>query len=109
MLHVYSSGTRLVKWHTQLFPYFYLLCALAQFQVRRGADRAEIYSLAFSSSAQWLAVSSDKGTVHVFSLKVDSGSLGSDGSRGASEPSNASPSAVSHLSFIKGSQCVLHP
>ena len=39
-------------------------------EVRRGADRAEIYSLAFSSTAQWLTVSSDKGTVHVFSLKV---------------------------------------
>ena len=42
-------------------------------QVRRGADRAEIYSLAFSSNAEWLAVSSDKGTVHVFGLKVNSG------------------------------------
>jgi WD40 repeat protein len=41
-------------------------------EVRRGADRAEIYSIAFSSTAQWLAVSSDKGTVHVFNLKVDS-------------------------------------
>ncbi|CDY11447.1 BnaA09g40130D [Brassica napus] len=42
-------------------------------EVRRGADRAEIYSLAFSSNAEWLAVSSDKGTVHVFGLKVNSG------------------------------------
>ncbi|KAL2345396.1 hypothetical protein Fmac_006681 [Flemingia macrophylla] len=41
-------------------------------EVRRGANVAEIYSLAFSSTAQWLAVSSDKGTVHVFSLKVNS-------------------------------------
>ncbi|MBA0652906.1 hypothetical protein Goklo_020129 [Gossypium klotzschianum] len=45
-------------------------------EVRRGADRAEIYSLAFSSNAQWLAVSSDKGTVHVFSLKINGGSPG---------------------------------
>ncbi|KAK8476406.1 hypothetical protein V6N11_075729 [Hibiscus sabdariffa] len=50
-------------------------------EVRRGSDRAEIYSLAFSSTAQWLAVSSDKGTVHVFSLKVDSAVLGDDRSR----------------------------
>ncbi|KAK9055816.1 hypothetical protein SSX86_026901 [Deinandra increscens subsp. villosa] len=36
--------------------------------VRRGADRAEIYSLSFSPTAEWLAVSSDKGTIHVFSV-----------------------------------------
>ncbi|KAI3889522.1 hypothetical protein MKW92_034372 [Papaver armeniacum] len=40
-------------------------------EVRRGADRAEIYSLAFSRNTQWLAVSSNKGTVHVFRLKVN--------------------------------------
>ncbi|XP_047979587.1 autophagy-related protein 18a-like [Salvia hispanica] len=70
-------------------------------EVRRGADRAEIYSMAFSSTAQWLAVSSDKGTVHVFSLKVNSGNVGSE--RSNSPPDN--PSAVmpgSSLSFIKG-------
>nr|XP_016509716.1 PREDICTED: autophagy-related protein 18a-like [Nicotiana tabacum] len=71
-------------------------------EVRRGADRAEIYSLAFSSTAQWLAVSSDKGTVHVFNLKVDSAALGVDRPRGASESNATSPSAVSHLSFIRG-------
>ncbi|XP_076889017.1 autophagy-related protein 18a-like [Bidens hawaiensis] len=37
-------------------------------EVRRGADRAEIYSLSFSPTAEWLAVSSDKGTIHVFSV-----------------------------------------
>ncbi len=35
-------------------------------ELRRGADRAEIYSLAFNYNSMWLAVSSDKGTVHVF-------------------------------------------
>ncbi|XP_049409039.1 autophagy-related protein 18a [Solanum stenotomum] len=71
-------------------------------EVRRGADRAEIYSLAFSPTAQWLAVSSDKGTVHVFNLKVDSAALGVDRPRGASESNATSPSAGSHLSFIRG-------
>ncbi|RDX86125.1 Autophagy-related protein 18a, partial [Mucuna pruriens] len=71
-------------------------------EVRRGADRAEIYSLAFSPTAQWLAVSSDKGTVHVFNLKVDSGLLGLDRSHSTSEANPANPSAVSSLSFIKG-------
>ena len=38
-------------------------------QLRRGADTATIYSIAFSPISSWLAVSSDKGTVHVFALK----------------------------------------
>ncbi|KAE8665465.1 Autophagy-related protein 18a [Hibiscus syriacus] len=68
-------------------------------EVRRGADRAEIYSLAFSSNAQWLAVSSDKGTVHVFGLKLNARSPSSTQSRSATDPV-ASPH--SSLSFIKG-------
>lgn len=39
-------------------------------QVRRGVDRAEIYSIALSPNVQWLAVSSDRGTVHIFGLRV---------------------------------------
>ncbi|KAF4364752.1 hypothetical protein F8388_018428 [Cannabis sativa] len=70
-------------------------------EVRRGADRAEIYSLAFSSTAQWLAVSSDKGTVHVFSLKVDSGLLANDLSRTTPDSSLSNPSAIPSLSFMK--------
>lgn len=71
-------------------------------QVRRGADRAEIQSLAFSSAAQWLAVSSDKGTVHVFSLHVDSGALANERPRSPSEPNLSNPSAIPSLSFMKG-------
>ncbi|KAG6703880.1 hypothetical protein I3842_07G107100 [Carya illinoinensis] len=71
-------------------------------EVRRGTDQADIYSLAFSSTAQWLAVTSDKGTVHVFNLKVNPGLEGGD------EPQNASDADVtvtklsSPLSFIQG-------
>ncbi|OVA04316.1 WD40 repeat [Macleaya cordata] len=71
-------------------------------EVRRGADRAEIYSLAFSSTAQWLAVSSDKGTVHVFSLKVNPGSSGNDKSTSASDHNLSVPSSSSSFSFIRG-------
>ncbi|KDP23490.1 hypothetical protein JCGZ_23323 [Jatropha curcas] len=74
-------------------------------EVRRGADRAEIYSLAFSSNAQWLALSSEKGTVHVFSLKVDSGSLvtlANDRSHVASEPNQSGGLGISSLSILKG-------
>lgn len=38
-------------------------------ELRRGADHAEIQSICFSpKTAQWLAVSSDKGTVHIFKI-----------------------------------------
>jgi WD40 repeat protein len=37
-------------------------------ELRRGVDRAEIYSIAFSPNSTWLGVSSDKGTVHIYSL-----------------------------------------
>lgn len=37
-------------------------------EMRRGADSAVICSICFHPSSEWLAVSSDKGTVHVFSL-----------------------------------------
>ncbi|RHZ77829.1 hypothetical protein Glove_172g49 [Diversispora epigaea] len=37
-------------------------------ELRRGVDRAEIYSIAFSQDSKRLCVSSDKGTVHVFNL-----------------------------------------
>ncbi|KAK3007856.1 hypothetical protein RJ639_014585, partial [Escallonia herrerae] len=70
-------------------------------EVRRGADRAEIYSLAFSSTAQWLAVSSDKGTVHVFSLKANIGNLGTDKLKSTETNLAVTPSNSSR-SFIKG-------
>ncbi|KAK1319487.1 Autophagy-related protein 18a [Acorus calamus] len=70
-------------------------------EVRRGADRAEIYSLAFSANTQWLAVSSDKGTVHVFSLKANPGIAGNDKPHDASDSNQGSP-VGSPLSFIKG-------
>eukprot|EP01006_Ploeotia_vitrea_P044428 TRINITY_DN66830_c13_g9_i2.p1 TRINITY_DN66830_c13_g9~~TRINITY_DN66830_c13_g9_i2.p1 ORF type:complete len:398 (-),score=196.98 TRINITY_DN66830_c13_g9_i2:67-1260(-) len=37
-------------------------------ELRRGADKAVIYSIAFNYNTQWLATSSDKGTIHVFKL-----------------------------------------
>jgi len=39
-------------------------------ELRRGADQANIQSLCFSpKTAKWLAVSSDKGTTHIFKIK----------------------------------------
>jgi WD40 repeat protein len=74
-------------------------------QVRRGADRAEIYSLAFSNNLQYLAVSSDKGTIHVFNLKINVGLTTNDKPLPAPEPDvpHMSPS----FSFIKGKFIIL--
>ncbi|KAL4423750.1 hypothetical protein ABPG75_001051 [Micractinium tetrahymenae] len=57
-------------------------------ELRRGSDPAVIYSLAFSRGDQpaWVAVTSDKGTAHVFSLsgrKQQQGSGGSEGGNGS--------------------------
>ncbi|XP_028775928.1 autophagy-related protein 18a-like [Neltuma alba] len=73
-------------------------------EVRRGANAAEIYSLAFSSTAEWLGVSSDKGTVHVFSLKVNSSGPQHEKSQSTSNSNAAVTPSRSSLSFknLKG-------
>ena len=38
-------------------------------EVRRGSDKAEIYSLSFDKNSNWIACSSDKGTVHIFGVQ----------------------------------------
>jgi WD40 repeat protein len=35
-------------------------------ELRRGTEAARIYSIVFSENSDWLAVTSDKGTVHIF-------------------------------------------
>ena len=49
---------------------FHCDCLLQE--LRRGADPARIYSIAFAKgdAPEWLAMSSDKGTVHVFKLSM---------------------------------------
>lgn len=37
-------------------------------ELRRGMDKADIHSISFDSTCSWLACTSDKGTVHIFSL-----------------------------------------
>ncbi|KAK4801177.1 hypothetical protein SAY86_021664 [Trapa natans] len=46
-------------------------------EVRRGVDRAEISSISLSPNAQWLVVASDKGTIHIFRLRVRVGGVDS--------------------------------
>lgn len=37
-------------------------------EVRRGSKNSEIYSICFNATSEFLACSSDRGTIHVFSL-----------------------------------------
>lgn len=69
-------------------------------EVRRGMDRAEIFSIAFSSSSDWLAVSSDKGTIHVFGLRPTTGLKTTETESISSTTVVKNPGST--LSFIKG-------
>ena len=50
-------------------------------EFRRGADRATVYSIAFAPGKDFLAVSSDKGTVHVY-VVPERASVGGRGAGG---------------------------
>eukprot|EP00163_Fabomonas_tropica_P003367 TRINITY_DN1286_c0_g1_i1.p1 TRINITY_DN1286_c0_g1~~TRINITY_DN1286_c0_g1_i1.p1 ORF type:complete len:296 (-),score=48.03 TRINITY_DN1286_c0_g1_i1:75-962(-) len=66
-------------------------------ELRRGADRAIIYSISFSNDNNWLCVSSDKGTIHVWKLPgADQPPPQTAESPGKSENPKSS------LSFMKG-------
>jgi WD repeat-containing protein 45 len=49
-------------------------------ELRRGSDAAKIYSIAFSHerpTPEWVAATSDRGTLHIFSMSGQGDSLGS--------------------------------
>ncbi|CAD7698052.1 unnamed protein product [Ostreobium quekettii] len=77
-------------------------------ELRRGSDAAVIYSLSLSKNCEWLAVSSDKGTVHVFALNEalktgmeEPPRQQANGTREhASSDSQANPTSM--LSVVKG-------
>lgn len=76
-------------------------------ELRRGSDPALIYSLALSKGCEWLAVSSDKGTVHVFALNdalrkgAEEPARRINGTSGdANGASQANPTSM--LSVVKG-------
>jgi len=37
-------------------------------ELRRGSDKADIYSICFDLNSKWLACSSDRSTIHIFSI-----------------------------------------
>lgn len=58
-------------------------------ELRRGVDRAQIYSIAFDKDSRFVACTSDKGTAHIFSIA------------GGSSPANVEANARSNLSFLR--------
>ena len=81
-------------------------------ELRRGADKADIHCIAFDKTSHWLACTSDKGTVHIFSLasacKVVYKSSDGPESPEAKHPPGAKPEAgaaknpTSVFKFMKG-------
>jgi WD40 repeat protein len=73
-------------------------------ELRRGMDRAEIYCIAFNPASTFIACSSDKGTVHIYSLtgavpKTRSGQASDANALEAGESSRTNANA--HLSSGK--------
>jgi WD40 repeat protein len=70
-------------------------------EFRRGADRATIYSIAFAPDQNFLAVSSDKGTVHVYVVpdkaSVGGGGDGNGGGGGSGGGDGGNPGADSRV------------
>jgi len=71
-------------------------------ELRRGVDKAEIYSLCFSSDSKWLACSSDKGTIHIFALKTGKEEEKSDSDDSEKDKKKKKKNPKSSLSFMKG-------
>ncbi|CAN0877123.1 Autophagy-related protein 18c [Linum grandiflorum] len=74
-------------------------------EVRRGVNGAEIYGIALSPDVQWLAVSSDKGTVHIFSLRVRV--AGEDSS--SSHPNGLQSAALLHQNSSTSVTALISP
>jgi len=72
-------------------------------ELRRGADKAEIYSISFSADSQWICVSSDKGTVHVYGLNVENGKSEEESkdTSNKNKDKEDSKTRLSSLSFMK--------
>ena len=54
-------------------------------EVRRGSDKAEIYCISFDKNANWIACSSDKGTIHIFKIALSKITLGEENPAGEEE------------------------
>mmetsp|Transcript_37010 Transcript_37010/g.104485 ORF Transcript_37010/g.104485 Transcript_37010/m.104485 type:complete len:367 (+) Transcript_37010:139-1239(+) len=74
-------------------------------ELRRGADTACIFSIALSREADWLACSSDKGTIHIFALGANAKRapvLQAQQQQQEQEGDRTAVNTSSALSFLKG-------
>lgn len=83
-------------------------------EVRRGTEKADIYSIAFSPDSRFFCTSSDKGTIHIFALNSETQGtsngenengvepLADSGSGGGFLKKWASTNRKSKMSFIGG-------
>ncbi|GJN10728.1 hypothetical protein PR202_ga28846 [Eleusine coracana subsp. coracana] len=102
-----SSDGRLVATASVKGTVVRVFCAAAGAmlrELRRGYDRADIHCLAFSPDSKWLAASSDKGTIHVFSVNVDlSSSPPEDGDESdAPKTASAAKPTQGWSSYLRG-------
>ncbi|KAF3902225.1 hypothetical protein ABW21_db0209466 [Orbilia brochopaga] len=70
-------------------------------ELRRGIDKALIYSMAFSPSSNRLAVTSDKGTLHIFDVLPQSSATPDSPARPSSMGSGSSEPAAPHTESNK--------
>eukprot|EP01006_Ploeotia_vitrea_P008027 TRINITY_DN18900_c0_g1_i1.p1 TRINITY_DN18900_c0_g1~~TRINITY_DN18900_c0_g1_i1.p1 ORF type:complete len:382 (-),score=36.04 TRINITY_DN18900_c0_g1_i1:150-1295(-) len=65
-----SDGNKLLttSWKGTLIRVFDANSGMQLKEFRRGSERATVYSLCFSPTSDFIACSSDKGTIHVFSM-----------------------------------------
>ena len=70
-------------------------------ELRRGADKAVIYSITFNHSSDWLAVSSDKGTVHVFAIDAAAQAALEERAAPSRDEMDAASNQKSSFSFLK--------
>ena len=69
-------------------------CKLLE-ELRRGADKADVQCIAFDKTSQWLACTSDKGTIHIFSLAESHKEIYGEKSADAKNPTSV-------FKFMKG-------
>lgn len=71
-LAIDSSGSRIATASEKgtLIRVFQVKTGRLICELRRGADKAEIFNISFNKDSSRLCVSSDKGTVHIFNIEA---------------------------------------